>query len=308
MPLKQPQQCLNPAPIVASRRGKRRDGTVLLMLPALVLYLLFVVGPLLAAGALSFFAWDGVGAAHFVGAANYARALLADPIFARSFVNNACYVLITLGVEVGFGLLFAAAVQARLPLAPFWRALFFSPMVLPMVVVGLLWSFVLNPEAGLLNAALRSAGLRSLERAWLGEEGTALLAVSLVSGWRYAGFYMALFAAGLRRIPAEVLDAGRLDGAGETLLFRYVTLPLLRPVTAVALLLCVTGGFQAFDLFYVLTNGGPMHVTEIPALWMIKKAFSRQSLGYGSTLGVLLTGAVAAVGYLQMRLRAGDGA
>ena len=269
----------------------------------MALYLLFVVGPVLAAGALSLFRWDGVAAAQFIGVGNYVRALFADPIFARSFLNNTVYVVITVVVEVGFGLLFAAALQARLPLASFWRALFFSPMVLPMVVVGLLWGFVLNPEFGLLNAALRGAGLQRWERAWLGEEATALTAVSLVSGWRYAGFYMALFAAGLRRIPSEVLEAARLDGAGEATLFRAVTLPLLAPVTAVALLLCITGGFQAFDLFYVMTNGGPMHATEIPALWMVKKAFSRQSLGYGSALGVLLTLVVVAVGAVQMRLR-----
>lgn len=252
---------------------------------------------------LSLFQWDGISPARFLGAANFARALFDDPIFARSLLNNTLYILITLVVEVGFGLLFAAALQARLPLAGLWRALFFSPMVLSMVVVGLLWSFVLNPEAGLLNAALRSLGLRAWERAWLGGDRTALAAVSLVSGWRYAGFYMALFAAGLSRIPGEVLEAGRLDGAGEWTLFRRITLPLLAPVTAVAVLLCVTGGFQAFDLFFVMTNGGPYHSTEIPALWMIKKAFNRQSLGYGSALGVLLTLLVALVGIWQIRLR-----
>jgi raffinose/stachyose/melibiose transport system permease protein len=114
---------------------------------------------------------------------------------------------------------------------------------------------------------------------------------------------MALFAAGLSRIPPEVLEAGRLDGAAEGALFRRITLPLLAPVTAVAVLLCVTGGFQAFDLFFVMTDGGPFHSTEIPALWMIKKAFNRQSLGYGSALGVLLTLLVAGLGYWQVRLR-----
>jgi raffinose/stachyose/melibiose transport system permease protein len=275
------------------------------------LYLLFVVGPVVVAGALSLFEWDGIGPARFIGTANYARALFADPIFARSFLNNCVYIAITLIVEVGFGLLFAAALQARLPLAGFWRALFFSPMVLSMVVVGLLWSFVFNPDFGLLNWALRSVGLTSWERAWLGEDTTALVAVSLVSGWRYAGFYMALFAAGLRRIPAQVLEAGRLDGASETTLFRAVTLPLLGPVVAVAVLLCVTGGFQAFDLFFVMTNGGPYHGTEIPSLWMVKKAFNRQSLGYGAALGALLTLVVAVVAgwsrWLSAKLRGEEG-
>src|SRR5205814_171591 len=273
-------------------------------LPALIAYLLFALGPVVIAAGLSLFRWDGIGPMGFVGLGNYARALFGDPIFLRSFANNTVYVAITLIVEVGFGLAFAAALQARLPLAGFWRALFFSPMVLSLVVVGLLWSFVLNPDFGLLNSALRSFGLAGWQRAWLGDERTALGVVSLVSGWRYAGFYMALFAAGLARIPGEVLEAGRLDGAREGVLFRRVTLPLLAPVTAVAVLLCVTGGFQAFDLFFVMTDGGPFHSTEIPSLWMIKKAFNRQALGYGAALGVLLTLVVAALGALQMRLRA----
>lgn len=284
-----------------SRSEQRQLGW--LGTPALVLYLLFVLGPVVIAAGLSLFRWDGIGAARFVGAANYARALFGDPVFLASFRQNVVYIVITLIVEVGFGLAFAAALQARLPLAGFWRALFFSPMVLSMVVVGLLWSFVFNPDFGLLNATLRGLGLARWERAWLGDAATALLMVSLVSGWRYAGFYMALFAAGLRRVPAEVLEAGRLDGAGEGTLFRLVTLPLLAPVMVVAVLLCVTGGFQSFDLFFVMTDGGPFHSTEIPALWMIKKAFNRQNLGYGSALGVLLTLVVALVGTVQLRLR-----
>lgn len=274
--------------------------------PAFLVYLLFVVGPVVAASLLSLYQWDGIGPARFVGLTNFARALFDDPIFLRSFANNAVYIAITLVVEVGFGLLFAWALQSRLPWGGFWRALFFSPMVLSMVVVGLLWNFVLNPTFGLLNAALRATDLGSLSHAWLGEEATALASVSLVSGWRYAGFYMALFAAGLRRIPTEILEAARLDGAAEWTLFRRVTFPLLAPITAVAMLLCVTGGFQSFDLFFVMTDGGPFHSTEVPSLWMIKKAFNRQSLGYGSALGVVLALVVTVIAVWQVRLRRGE--
>jgi len=289
---------------VTGRQARSERATLRrLTLPALAVYLLFVVGPVAAAAALSLFDWDGIGPIRFVGLEQYGRALFRDPIFARSWLNNGIYVAITLVTEVGFGLLFAAALQARLPLPGFWRALFFSPMVLSMVVVGLLWSFVLNPEFGLLNQTLRRVGLAAWAQPWLGDDRTALAAISLVSGWRYAGFYMALYAAGLRRIPPEVLEAARLDGAGEVFLFRRITLPLLAPVTAVAVLLCVTGGFQAFDLFFVMTDGGPFHGTETPALWMIKKGFNRQSLGYGAALGVLLALTVGLAGWAQQRLR-----
>ncbi len=176
--------------------------------------------------------------------------------------------------------------------------------MLPMVVVAVLWSFVYNPDFGLLNGALDALGLQALQRIWLGDTSTALLAISVVSGWVFAGFYMMIFYAAFRQIPSEVIEAARLDGAGEWALFRRVKVPMIRGATGVAVLLCVTGGFQGFDLFFVLTNGGPYGSTEIPTTLLVKTVFRDGEVGYGSAMAVLLTAIVLAVGLAYVRIQA----
>ena len=183
-----------------------------------------------------------------------------------------------------------------------FRVAIFTPVMLPMVVVAVLWSFVYNPDFGLVNATLGALGLEQLQRVWLGDPATALAAVSVVSGWVYAGFYMMIFYAAFRQIPHEVLEAGRLDGAGEWALFRRVKVPMIRSVLWVGVLLCVTGGFQGFDLFFVLTNGGPYGATEIPTTYLVKTVFRNGEVGYGSAMAVVLTVIVLGVGLAYSRI------
>ena len=173
--------------------------------------------------------------------------------------------------------------------------------MLPMVVVAVLWKFVYNADFGLLNAALQAIGFEDLQRVWLGDTSTALLAICVVSGWVYAGFYMTIFYAAFNQVPSEIVEAARLDGAGEWQIFRHVKVPMIRNAITVSVLLCVTGGFQGFDLFYVMTNGGPYGVTEIPTTYLVKSVFSFGNVGYGSAMAVLLTAIVVVVGLLFAR-------
>jgi raffinose/stachyose/melibiose transport system permease protein len=166
-----------------------------------------------------------------------------------------------------------------------------------------LWSFVYNPDFGLINGALDAVGLGEWKTVWLGEPGTALLAICIVSGWVYAGFYMTIFYAAFMQIPAEVVEAAKLDGAGEWQIFWRVKVPMIRNAVEVGVLLCVTGGFQSFDLFYVLTNGGPYYSTEIPTTYLVRAVFRNGEVGYGSAMAVVLTIVVVVVGLLFVRLR-----
>jgi raffinose/stachyose/melibiose transport system permease protein len=159
-----------------------------------------------------------------------------------------------------------------------------------------------------VNATLGAAGLEQLQRVWLGDPATALAAVSVVSGWVYAGFYMMIFYAAFRQVPHEVIEAGRLDGAGEWALFRRLKVPMIRSAVWVAVLLCVTGGFQGFDLFFVLTNGGPYGSTEIPTTYLVKTVFRNGDVGYGSAMAVVLTAIVLGVGLVYSRLSRRQGA
>jgi raffinose/stachyose/melibiose transport system permease protein len=272
---------------------------------------LFLAGPLLAFGfavlvpmvftlGYSFTEWNGFGPMTFVGLENYLAAA-ADPIFRDSFVHVCLYIAATLVLEVLVGLVLAGVVSATAGRLWF-RVAIFTPVMLPMVVVAVLWSFVYNPDFGLVNATLAGLGLEELQRVWLGDPGTALAAVSVVSGWVYAGFYMMIFYAAFRQIPSEVVEAARLDGAGERALFRRIKVPMIRSAVWVAVLLCVTGGFQGFDLFFVLTNGGPYGATEIPTTYLVKTVFRNADVGYGSAMAIVLTAIVLGIGLMYSRL------
>ena len=272
----------------------------LFLAPALAVFGFAVLVPMVFTVGYSFTEWNGFGPMTFVGLDNYLAAA-TDPVFRDSFVHVVLYIAATLVLEVLVGLALAGIVSAiagRL----WFRVAIFTPVMLPMVVVAVLWSFVYNPDFGLVNATFAAVGLEQLQRVWLGDPATALAAVSVVSGWVYAGFYMMIFYAAFRQIPHEVIEAGRLDGAGEWSLFRRIKVPMIRSAVWVAALLCVTGGFQGFDLFFVLTNGGPYGATEIPTTYLVKTVFRNGDVGYGSAMAVVLTAIVLGVGLVYSRL------
>jgi raffinose/stachyose/melibiose transport system permease protein len=270
------------------------------------LFAFVVLGPVLANTALSFADWSGTNAIKFVGLSNFTRAF-RDDIYLMAYRNTFIYIGLTLVFEVLVGLVLAGLVTARGRKTGFYRVAFFIPVILPMLVIAVLWSFVYSDDIGLINGALRGVGLDSLTRVWLGDPATALIAVSLVSGWIYAGFYMAIFYAALTRIPNQVIEAATLDGATESQIFFRIKVPMIRPMIEVAILLCVTGAFQTFDLFYVMTNGGPDHATEIVTTYLVEVVFRFHDLGYGAALSTIMTAVVVTIGLVLVRLRSKDG-
>ena len=274
----------------------RKATPYLYVLPALLFFFAIIILPAVGTFRLSFYDWSGIGRdMQFVGLENYRAAFHEGSYFVLSLRNNLIYLVATLVVEMGFGLIMALILDFKLRFFGVFRVLFFSPMVLSMMPVGLLWRFVYSPDVGILNAALKAVGLDSLARAWLGDPSTALYAVCLVSGWRYAGFYMILFYAGLQRIPKQLYESARIDGATDLGCFRHVSLPLLREVFVICVLLCATGAFQAFDLVYAMTGGKPYHSTEVVATWLVDVAFTHNRDGHGSALAVMMTLIVFAI-------------
>ena len=274
--------------------------------PAALVFGFAVLVPMAMTVGYSLTEWTGTGPMTFVGLDNYVKAA-RDAVFRASFSHVLVYIAATLVLEVGVGLGLAGLISARRRTAWF-RVAVFTPVMLPMIVVAVLWSFVYNPDFGLVNASFAGVGLDGLQRVWLGDTSTALLAISVVSGWVFAGFYMMIFHAALRQLPAEIIEAARIDGAGEWALFRQVKVPMIRNAVAVAVLLCVTGGFQGFDLFFVLTNGGPYGATEIPTTYLVKVVFRDGDVGYGSAMAVILTAVVLAVGLVYARIQRGRSA
>lgn len=270
------------------------------MLPALLLFSAFVILPLGASLYYAFTQWDGLTAPTWTGVRNFVRAF-SDATYLRSYVNVSLYILGTIFVEVGFGLVMAVLLNSDRPGFALMRVLFFSPVVLSMVAAGLLWTFVYDLRFGLLNAFLANVGLHDVTNAWLANPRTALAAVTLVSGWKYAGFYMIIYLAALRRIPRTIYEAATLDGAGPFQQFTRITLPLLRETTVVTLLLCITGGFGAFDLFFTMTNGQPFGATEIPTTWIVKQAFDLNNMGYGIALTVIMAVVIGVVSIVYLK-------
>lgn len=277
-----------------------------LVAPAFLIFSVAILGPILATFGLSLTDWDGFSTPTFVGLDNFNRAF-DDNIYMASYWHAGVYIAATLILEVLVGLLLAGLVSAKRN-STFYRVAFFTPVMLPLVVISVLWSFLLNPDLGILNRLLDQIGLESWKRIWLGEQSTALLSLSVISGWIYAGFFMAIFYAGFQRIPSTIIESARLDGASEWKLIRHIKIPMVRNLTEVAILLCFIGGIQVFDLVFVLTNGGPYETTQFPTTYLVRVVFRDQQMGYGSALAVILTIVVVLIGLIYNKLRTKDDA
>jgi len=248
-----------------------RRGQILFFLPALLVFLLFVLLPATQTLVDSFHRHDGPER-RFVGGLYY-RFALEDPKFHRALGNNVGYLLWTLLFEVVVGLALALGLERSTRLNHWLRVAFFAPSVLSMVVIGLVFGFLFKDGVGVLPGMFG--------------EDRALLTISVISGWAAAGFFMVIFLAGLAGVPEDVLEAARLDGANAWQVFWHIKLPLLKEVLYVALLICFTGAFKAFDLFWVLLPN--QDHTSIVATLLVQEVIKFDNRGYGSTLAVLLT-------------------
>ena len=287
--------------------GEPRSVGYLYVLPALALYGVFLLLPLGQSVWLSLLHWDGLTVATWAGLGNY-RDLFTDPTLRAPFGHALLLLCFYAALPVVVGLLLAAALtRFRVRGMTFFRTVLFLPQVLAMVVVGVAWRSILAPD-GLLNDALRLVGLDTLTRSWLGEESWALPAVGVVGTWVETGLCLVLFLAGAQRIPRELYEAARLDGAGALREFRAVTLPGLRPQIAVALTLTIVAGLRNFDLVYVTTAGGPGNATSVPAYEVYHRAFEIGDVGSAAALGVGLTVLIFALSVLVARLVEGRSA
>jgi len=270
-----------------------------MILPALAMFVLFIIVPFLTTVWLSFHRWDGFLEKTWVGLANFRR-LAHDPTFRRALSNNCIYWWITLVSEITVGLMLAAFVVRCRRSKPFFRLALSVPLMIALVASAVLWRQLLARNS-IINHLLVRLGVLGEPVTWL-DPALLVVTVSLVSGWAYCGFYMLLFSAALERIPNELREAARVDGASDWQLFWRIELPLLRSIGAVAFLLCTTGAFRAFDLFWVMA--GPMlePQSEVAATYVVKEAVTRLERGYSAAVAVVVVALVVTMGYLLSRL------
>jgi raffinose/stachyose/melibiose transport system permease protein len=268
----------------------------LFILPAFALMTVFLIYPIFDSVILSFYHWRGISSAayKFVGLANY-KDLFTNKYFYISLKNVGWFLLVGLTVQMWLSVTLALIISNELKGTRFFKTAFFTPVVLPLTAVGLMWSFILYPNGGPLNLMLESLGLKMLARNWLGETATVSVTVALVNMWVWAGFNMLIFAAGMTNIPEELYEAAKIDGADGLTKFFYVTVPLLKESFKVYILLCITGCLRVFDIVFVMTGGGPNGASDMPGTLLYYQAFRYENFGLASSIGtfILVTGLIA---------------
>ncbi|MEU4730193.1 sugar ABC transporter permease [Streptomyces sp. NPDC023588] len=258
------------------------------LLPALVLFLVFVLAPIAVAVYTGFFKWGGVGPMDdFVGFENYAE-LFDDEVFLGDLGRGLYLIALSLTVQLPFALFTAVLLNQRLRGRAVYRMLFFAPYILSEVVTAVLFTMIFLPDAGMADHLAGALGLEGLQGKWLADPSTVMPTLFVVMTWKYFGFHMMLFLAGLQGIPGEILEAASIDGAGAWQRFRNVTLPLLGPTIRISAFLSVIGAIQLFDLVWVMTAGGPNHSSETMAVSIFQYGFKRYQVGYASAISVVL--------------------
>ena len=262
---------------------------VLFLLPALILFCGVLIAPIAMSVYYSFFNWNGIGAKTFIGLANYKELFTSNAIgFMKALRNSlllaALSVFLQLPLALGLALLLGKKIKGE----RVFRSVYFMPVLISTVVIGQLWLKIYNPDYGILNVLLRAVGLGKWAKIWLGDTKTALGAVFIPTLWQYVGYHMLLLYAGVKSVPVELREAAMLDGATDAQINRFVVLPYIKPIIRISVIFAITGSLKSFDLIYVLTNGGPLHSTEVPSTLMINMLFLRNRYGMGSTIAVLL--------------------
>ena len=302
-PLERVALRVHPAALSRSPLARRRElMAYVFLLPAAVLLAVFMFVPFVQAVVLSFQEWDGVSAVtSFVGLSNY-RFVMHDTVFWSSMRNVLIFGVagFVLGNALSLGM--AIAVNRVRRGKAFFRTAFYLPGVFSVVVIGMMFSWLLAPNAGIVNRLLGGVGLSGLEHNWLEDPGTALPAVAAVFLWYHWGFGFILYLAGLQDVPVELYEAADLDGASGWAKFRYVTWPDLLPVTAIVSLLTLLGALQVFGTVQVLTNGGPGDHTMVPTLRIYQEAFTNQRFGSAAAMSVIFGGALVLLAMLHLWL------
>ncbi|NJP52142.1 sugar ABC transporter permease [Streptomyces sp. SBST2-5] len=292
-------------------RGRRRQRTrnwltaVGFQVPALLLFAALVLLPILFAGYAAFFRWGGFGMpSDYIGGENFTR-LFKDPVFLGDLWRCFLLVALSLALQLPFALALAVMLNQRMRGRAVYRMLFFAPYVLSEAITGVLFAMIFAPGDGLADQLLGKVGLEGLGGEWFADPDMVMATLFLVMTWKYFGFHMMLYLAGLQAVPKELTEAALIDGAGPWQRFRNVTLPLLAPTIRISVFLSVIGAIQLFDLVWVITQGGPDHHSETMAVTMFQYGFKRYQVGYASAISVVMFGIslVFALAYQRFVLR-----
>ena len=289
-----------PAPVPRRRRGGGLTPW-LFALPAIAVYLVFLVYPALNSVFFSLTDWDGLSPTYnIIGLQNYVT-MFSDPVVLQAVINNVIWTVVTIVVPVAIGLALAVLLNGKVRGKPVLRMIFYTPAVLPLIAVASIWGWLYNPDYGAVNEFLRVIGLGGLAQPWLGQDSTALAAVMVPAIWVRVGFPMLLYLAALQGIPQEMYEAATVDGATRAQQFWHITMPSLRSAHYIVIALSLIDSFKVFDLIYAMTYGGPGTTTQVMGTWMYANVFQYYQAGYGTAIAVAITVVAIAVSIPYVR-------
>jgi len=285
------------------RRGQSDLKIALLFIaPAMIGFIVFYLVPTLRGIYLSFTEYSILGDPTWIGTANY-EAIAKDPLFWNALAVTAQYVLINIVLQTALALGLALLMH-RVAKSTLIRGALLLPYLMANVIAALLWFWLLDYQIGIVNYFIEAVGLPKV--AFFGSEEWAIPTQALINTWRHMGYTALLLFAGLQAIPSHVYEVANLDGASPWQTFRNITMPLLRPVLALVLIVTVIGSFQVFDTVAVTTMGGPVNASRVLQFYIYQKAFTESDFGYGSALAVILFVILALVAFIQMKFLKGN--
>lgn len=266
-----------------------KKAIFLFVFPAFLIFAVIVLLPIIFSFYYSLQNWNGISKGIFIGFNNYKQLFVNNTDgFLKSVWNSCILAILSVFIQLPISLLLALVLARGIKGEKPFRTIFFIPVVLSTVVIGQLWMKIYNPNYGLLNIILKYIGLSSLQNTWLGNPKTALGAVFVPILWQYIGYHMLLMYASAKSISTDIFEAAKIDGANEAVTAFRITIPLMKPIIKVCVVFAVIGSFKSFDLIYVLTNGGPLHASEVPTTLMYTTIFSKYQYGYGSAMAIFI--------------------
>ncbi len=266
--------------------------------------IVFVYFPLVENVWLSFYRWSVFNPTpHYVGVANYAQAA-QDPVFWRALFNNVAYSVVSIIFQVGGAFILAALIEefVRGRARSMLRAIYFIPSAISITVAGLLFYFIYQPQNGILNVALEHIGLGSWTQAWLGQGSTAIWAIIMMSQWQGFGYTTLLYSVAIQRIPRELYDAADVDGVGPFARIRYITLPLVREMSTLLIIITISGAFQVFNEVMVMTAGGPNNASQVLGTWLYRSGFINNQFGYAAAIATVIFVITVTLAIVQMMI------
>ncbi|MEA3322419.1 MAG: sugar ABC transporter permease [Bacillota bacterium] len=282
---------------------KQSKWLYLFFVPGLIFYSIFFILPTISAVFYSFTDWDGLTADfNFVGFENYTNLVTNDSIFIKSMTNNLKFMLFVVVFQTLFSLVFAILLVKNTKTNIFLRALYFFPTILSSVSVAFIWSYMYDPNLGIINNLFSSVGLEMLANNWLGDQNIAIYSIAFVQVWFHTGQMLIIFVAGLQAIPEDLYEVAKIEGASRWQTFSKVTWPLIAPAATIVVAYTTIQSFKAFDLIYAMTRGGPNYATEILATHIYTTAFRSFKFGYASAESVIFMLVIALITFLQFRV------